>query len=299
MNILYILIASFLVMLMSLSGIIFTKQALHDWAERNLKYLTSFSTGVFLVVGYRLITEIRESHLILWEILTFGFIGIILALLLEKLIPGSHHHHGTGETPHKHSKAGAQRIMLSDTIHNFTDGFLIVPAFLIDVRLGIVTTLGIAIHEIAQEISEFFVLKSAGYSNKRALSINFLSASSIIIGSLVSYSVAASAEQAIAILLAIAGGIIVFTIFRDLIPHSFHSARVDKTYHWHLAMIIFGIFLIVGVNTIFGEEHDHSGTNHESETHHSQDVDRDEAHNDNHDDDHDQENIDLSIPTPN
>ena len=44
-----------------------------------------------------------------------------------------------------------------DAIHNFVDGVLMAAAFLSDVRLGVVTSLVVAAHEIPQEVGDLAI----------------------------------------------------------------------------------------------------------------------------------------------
>ena len=49
-------------------------------------------------------------------------------------------------------------ITVGDTVHNCVEGIIIAGAFLVDFRLGMVTTLAIIAHEIHQEIGDFLIL---------------------------------------------------------------------------------------------------------------------------------------------
>jgi zinc and cadmium transporter len=270
MTIIYIFIAAFAVMLVSLVGIITVSKVFGSWAERNLKYLTTFATGVFVIVAYNLVKEATHSDLSIAALLGLIAVGAIAAFSVDKVIPNAHHHHDSLENPSahgSHSKAGAQRIILSDFLHNITDGFLIVPAFLVDIRLGLFTTAGIMIHEVAQEISEFFVLKSAGYSTKKALTINFATSASILIGVVMSLLISNIFEDIIFVLLAIAAGIIIYTIFKDLIPYSIAIARREKTYAKHISAALAGALLILALTSLTADTHVHSEHAHTEDEH--------------------------------
>ncbi|HMQ02160.1 MAG TPA: ZIP family metal transporter [Candidatus Doudnabacteria bacterium] len=293
----YILVSAFTVMLVSLIGIVTTAKTLGGWAERNLKYLTTFATGVFIVVAYKLVAETFHSDLEPASILGIMAFGAVIGFLIDKIIPHSHHHHSHDEDPNAHTKSGAHRIVFSDSLHNITDGFLIVPAFLVDIRLGLLTTAGILVHEVAQEISEFFVLRSAGYSTKQALTINFATSSTILIGAVAALFLANISEDAIAILLAIAAGIIIFTIFKDLIPYSISAAQREKTYTKHFAAAVAGALLIAGLAAATADTHTHTHDDHdhdelhmhdEADEHHDDEHHDEEEHHDDehHDDDH-------------
>lgn len=60
-------------------------------------------------------------------------------------------------------------ITVGDTVHNFVDGVMIAAAFLVDVKLGVVTAFAIAAHEVPQELGDFTNLLHSGYSKTQAL----------------------------------------------------------------------------------------------------------------------------------
>ncbi len=276
MNTIYILLAALAVMLVSLVGIFTTIKVFRGWAENNLKYLATFATGVFIVVAYNLVNETFYSHLSPGAIAIIIAIGGIIAFAIDKAIPDAHHHHDSTENPVAHSKAGAQRIVLSDSLHNITDGFLIVPAFLVDIRLGLLTTAGIMIHEVAQEISEFFVLRSAGYSIKKTLLINFVTSSTILVGAIIALFITNVSEDLVSILLAIAAGIIIYTIIKDLIPYSIAVAKKENTYAKHVVAALAGIAIISVLGIATADTHVHPSE--DSDEHGHNESEHDEHH---------------------
>ena len=153
--------AAVCVMFASLVGVIFTHQALGAWMQRRITYLATFSAGVLTVLAYHLVREaFHESGSVALAAASVAG-GVVLLEIIHRLLPDMHHHH---EAPadHSHTRVDGRRVLVSDAIHSVTDGFLIVPAFLVDWRIGAAATFGIFLHELVQEISEFFVLKEAG-----------------------------------------------------------------------------------------------------------------------------------------
>jgi zinc and cadmium transporter len=158
-----VIIFSFLIMLASLAGVASIWNRAGQAIERNLRFLVSFSAGVFLVVAYHLGREAVEHA----ETIGGGFlwilIGAVVIWLVFKIMPGFHHHHDEHEEDHPHSKIDARRILASDAIHNIGDGILLAAAFAVNIGLGVVTAISIFVHELVQEVSEFFVLRQAGF----------------------------------------------------------------------------------------------------------------------------------------
>ena len=83
---------------------------------------------------------------------------------------------------HQVTKPIAWLALLSDTLENLSDGIVIGAAYLISVPLGLATTAAVLIHEIPVELGDFAVFTHAGFSRKKALLLNMLSALSAFIG---------------------------------------------------------------------------------------------------------------------
>ena len=72
---------------------------------------------------------------------------------------------------HDHGRSGMM-VMIGDTFHNFVDGILIASAFMVDIKVGIVTSAAIIAHEIPQEVAiSLFYCTLATAKNKRFCSI--------------------------------------------------------------------------------------------------------------------------------
>ncbi|MEK7156601.1 MAG: ZIP family metal transporter [Patescibacteria group bacterium] len=239
-----ILAASFLVMLASLSGKLVIWRQAGPVIERNLHFFVSFAAGVLLIVTYNLATEIVEHTGSIASGLPWIIAGALVVLVAFRFMPGFHHHHDVEAADHAHTMIDANRVLLSDGIHNIGDGIVIVAAFAASPILGIASTVSILVHEVLQEISEFFVLRGAGLSVRTALMYNFLVSSTILIGSVGGYFLL---EQFAAIevpLLGLAAGAYLIVVFHDLIPHSFSSARERGHYGKHVAFFAAGIALM-------------------------------------------------------
>jgi len=248
-NIFYIIISIVLIMLASIGGVIFLQKTFKEWLDKNLAFLISFSAGVFLVIAIHLgaeSLEILQSK----GLVTFTIIGGALFFLALKLLwPESHHHEGECDE-HEHDKPRAFRMMLGDAIHNIADGIIIVPAFAINLKLGIIAAVSIFIHELLQEISEFFVLKDSGYSTNEALIRNFLVSTTIIIGVVLGLFLTEK-ETVLGILLGIASGSFLYIVSVDLFPHKKMRKGLKHTIT-HLSWFIVGIIFIILLNTILG-----------------------------------------------
>jgi zinc and cadmium transporter len=259
---LYALLAAFLIALLSFCGILFFGKKGHIHGTH--RYIVPVAIGVFLgVVFFELIPETLEGSEF------YGGVAIVLGFLsfyaLSHYLRTYHHHHEDEDQDDDcQNKKGASMLLIGDAIHNIADGIVIASAFLIDPAVGIAATVGIALHEIPQEIAEYGVLIAAGYTKQKALFYNFLSASSIFLGVLLT-ALFASLGDFIWILTGLAAGNLLYIAASDMIPelnHHNHSDHFIKTF----LSTVFGLVMIVSLLTWSHERFGH----HEEETYHDQ-----------------------------
>ncbi len=108
--------------------------------------------------------------------------------------------------------------LLGDAIHNFIDGLIVAAAFSVNVKFGIITSFALASHEIPQELGDFGVLTYSGFSKKKALLFNFLSALTAVLGGIVGFIFVGTSDQIVNFLLPIAAGSFLYISASDLIP---------------------------------------------------------------------------------
>lgn len=153
----------------------------------------------------------------------FVILGIAAFFVLEKVIHWRHCHHET--TPDHPHPVGTMNL-LGDALHNFLDGLLIAGSFVVDVNLGIATTIAVILHEIPQEIGDFGILIHAGYSKAKALAFNFLSSLSAFAGAIVVLALGQGADSFGEILVPITAGGFIYIAVSDLLPELRKENRV-------------------------------------------------------------------------
>jgi len=135
-------------------------------------------------------------------------------------------------------------ILIGDGLHNFLGGLAVAGTFLIDIRLGIVTWLAAAAHEVPQELGDFGVLVHGGWERRKALLYNLLSALTFLVGSLIAY--AASFRLDVTFLVPFAAGNFIYIGAADLIPEV--KAHADpKANVVHFAAFAAGVSLMLAV----------------------------------------------------
>lgn len=250
--------AALVVMLASLIGVIFIGKSTSRFLEDKLSFLVSFSAGVFLVTSGALALEVFHLADSVWQGVLLILVGYVLAFLVHKLMPETHHHHAD-DCHSAHGKA-ARKLIVGDAIHNVADGVVLVVAFAVSPAIGLAALVSIFIHEALQEISEFFVLRRAGYSVKRALAINFAVSSTILVGVVLGHFALVSHELEVA-LLALAAGFFLQVVFHDLLPkHDEHEST--ESFFKHAFVVFIGAVLMGLVAQVAMEGHAHGDDEH-------------------------------------
>ncbi|MGB9714787.1 MAG: ZIP family metal transporter [bacterium] len=238
-----ILLATLIVSIISLAGIFFIGMKT-DSFENVIEQLVSFAVGGLLGGAFlHLLPEAMESGNP--SIFSYVLSGIIVFFLIEKLLHWRHCHKGQCET-HTFTYLN----LIGDGVHNFIDGMVIAASFAADIRLGLATTVAVVAHEIPQEIGDFGILVYGGFSKKKALMYNFLTALTSIAGAVIAYF---SFNQIIwlkGFLIPFTAGGFIYIALVDMIPE-LHKKRKGGKFAGQLIAIFVGLWLMWWLKTIF------------------------------------------------
>ena len=192
-------------------------------------------------------------------ILFFYFLERVFQSLFKMY--GAHHsHHDVGDDDIENSKSKAPKTteeqelravgylnLLSDGVHNLTDGFAIGAAYSVGVATGFSTTLAVAFHEIPQELGDFAILLHAGFSKKQALFFNFLTALTNVLGTIIGVGVGVSIRDADKWLLAFVAGTFLYIALIDMFP------QLMKLTGWrHVLVQTLGMVVGMGAMLLLG-----------------------------------------------
>lgn len=240
----YILIATILNGMIGLAGS-FTLLLPKRKIDFVIKSLVAFSAGtLFCGSLFHLTAESIEKIGIqpTFYILTIGF---LLFFVLERYL-WYHHCHEGGCEVHPVSYL----LLIGDAVHNLIDGMIIAAAFISDIKIGLVTTAIVIIHEIPQELGDFGVLVHSGVSPKKALLLNTLSQLSAVVGGVIGYFALSFIELSNYLLPFAAGGFI-YIATADLIPEIHRHSEQGRAMYYFLLFVL-GISAMIALK-FFGE----------------------------------------------
>ncbi len=245
-EIFWILGATVIVSLASFVGI-FTFAMKEEKLLKILQFLVAFSAGTmmggaFLNLLPEAADKFNDDSVYLAVVVSFA-----IFFLVEKFLHWRHCH-----KEHCEAHTFGYLNLLGDGLHNFIDGLIIAAAFMTDIRLGVIVTITVALHEIPQEIGDFGVLLYAGFKKWRAVALNFVAASTIILGGVAGYFLSFYAEKATMYLLSLAAGGFIYIAAADLLPELKKETVLRKSVLSFL--IFFGGIIFMYLIKIFGGE---------------------------------------------
>ncbi len=227
-----IILATLLVSGIALIGIV-TIGMNDKFLNEIVLFLVALSAGGLLGGGllHLLPEAIEEGEAMAFDLLNVYLMvifGFLLFFLIEKILVIQHCHNVEAEHVCEFH-AFKWLNLIGDGVHNFIDGLIIAVAFLTSISTGVVVLIAVIAHEIPQEIGDFGVLVYGGFSKKKALYLNFLTALIAVIGGVVGYFIVSAIEPMTPFLLAFAAGGFLYIAAADLIPELNKEYSTKKT----------------------------------------------------------------------
>jgi zinc and cadmium transporter len=227
--------------------------------SRVVKSLVSLSAGVLLGTSLlHVMPEAFESQASPHALFATLLGGLLFFWLLEKaeLYRHVHHHEGDGHDHHHQFDAqqagrGGLSVLVGDGVHNFCDGVIIAAAFIADTRLGVVTALAVAAHEIPQEAGDYIVLLNAGFSRGKALLFNAMSGLAAVAGGVFGYYLVGPWQALVPFLLVAASSSFIYVAVADLLPQLQQRLTWRETL-LQVAWLAAGLFVVTLAKSLLG-----------------------------------------------
>ncbi|KAJ8977198.1 hypothetical protein NQ317_009432 [Molorchus minor] len=196
--------------------------------------------------------------------------GLIIFVIAEKLFAviekvGENHqiHVDTAENNNtkglkleennKKSAIAGYLNLVANTIDNFTHGLSLGGAFLVSLRLGLLTTFAILVHEIPHEVGDFAILLKSGFTRWHAATFQILTAGGGLVGALsaITFSGAkTSMEARTSWILPFTAGTFLHIALVTVLPDLLKEEDPKESFKQLLALIL-GILIMAFVTNVF------------------------------------------------
>ena len=235
----WILAATILVSLASLAGVLvlpFKKKSM----DLLLFAVIAFAAGTLLGAAFLDLLPEASERIEVSLVFFYALAGILAFFAVEKLIHWHHHHRGKH---HAVEKPLAYLNLIGDSVHNFFDGVAISASFLAGTDVGIATTVAVVLHEIPQEIGDFGLLIYSGFSHRKALFFNLLSALFCVLGAVLFYYFSSAVAGLSSAVLAFTGGMFTYIATSTLLPEFQKETELRKSF-LQFTLILLGVFTV-------------------------------------------------------
>lgn len=208
-----------------------------EWVVRHSHLVNSFAAG--LILGISFFHLFPEAIELSEDALLFILIGFLIFYLLENIMvlhSGAEIHFKEKHNP-QHSKG---MVMFSGLFfHSLIDGIIIGVGFEINKTIGLLTSLGVILHELPEGVTTFSLLVNT-IKRKTALIMSIAVALATPVGALISLTFIGSlGETTVGLLIAMAGGSFLYIGAADLIPET----HEEKGFRNAVSLLVGVIFL--------------------------------------------------------
>lgn len=139
-------------------------------------------------------------------------------------------------------KVAAYLNLAADFTHNFTDGLAIGASFIAGNTAGIISTVTILLHEVPHEIGDFAILVQSGYSKRKAMCMQLVTALGCLSGTLCSLIADGVSSSANLWVLPFTAGGFIYIATVSVIPELLENTRL-----WQSVKEIFALLVGVGM----------------------------------------------------
>lgn len=238
-----------------LGGLILFPSRLHVYYKRFLKYLLALGAGFMLAVTF---FEIVPETVKIWqkngsESLYVPMVLLLAGYLLTQFFEHTiaPHFHLGGEMhcdEHDHeliSPKSAYTAVAGLLIHTFFDGVSIAAASQIDMKVGLLVFIAVFLHKFPEGFTIGSMVMAAGKGFRQVMIATTLVGLTTLFGVFAFFLIGASASNAVAYALPLAGGVTLYVAASDLIPEVNHHAGKNP-------LVSFAVF--AGVAVFFGSQ---------------------------------------------
>lgn len=212
--------------------------------QRYLPHLLSLAVGVLLATALLdLMPEAIErlgNGRLTWVLLGIAILGLFATERIFSALTGSStepevgelgqgtHVHRHGHNTCNERSAKPANLVVAAMMHSLVDGTAVASAFIAGPRVGWLTAVAIAMHEIPHRIGDFAVLVHLRTSPGRALLLASLAGLPSLLGALIVGAVGGSHLGGVAYLLPVSAGSFLYIALVNLLPEIQEECRVGR-----------------------------------------------------------------------
>lgn len=238
---------------------------------RYTQHMLSLAAGALLATAFmHLLPEAFESRVGPQALFAALLAGLVFFFLLDKaeLWHHGHEHHDDSAHPpgpahapgqsgaggvrgaHAHpARSGGWTVLAGDSVHAFGDGILIASAFTADLRLGLVASLAVLVHEVPHHMGDLVVMRQTSDNRRAALVKVSLAGAVTALGGVLGYALVDQLLAYLPFFLVLASSSFVYVALADLIPQLQKRAAARETAA-QIAWLGIGIGLVTLVSSV-------------------------------------------------
>lgn len=242
----WVIASTFLVSLISLVGVC-TLAIKGNLLNKVLFTLIGFSAGALIGGAFLHILPESLERMGNYPVFNCTIMGFVLFFLMERYFYWRHCHEADC-----HVHAFTYMNLIGEGMHNFMDGMAIAVSFVVSIKIGVVTTVAIILHEIPKELGNFGVLIYGGFTRKKALLYNFMCGLMAMVGAVTGYLISEIAQGFVGFIMPLTAGGFIYIAASDLVPE-IHKEKDNKRATLALLAFLLGIVFMALSRLIFKE----------------------------------------------
>lgn len=225
---------------------------------RYTQHMLSLAAGALLATAFmHLLPEAFESQISARDLFATLLVGLVFFFLLDKAELWHHGHEHGGDHGHDHAhahdvhevKSGGWAVLAGDSVHAFGDGVLIASAFMADMRLGIVASLAVLVHEVPHHMGDLVVLRQSSSNRRAALTKVSLAGAVTALGGIIGYALVDQLYDWLPFFLIMASSSFIYVALADLIPQLQKRVTAVETAA-QIAWLAIGIGLVTLISSL-------------------------------------------------
>lgn len=186
------------------------------------------------------------------------FVTVMVLIFVEMFFNTGHSHHHHPDLSACTSSAapngkegqtgtgGALGLIAGTGLHTFCDGIMLAAAFAADPHVGLAVTMGILAHELPQEIGDYALLLTLGFSRSQAFVINITALLCMLTGALSFSYLIGRVEWLLPYALSVSAASFMYVALSDLLPRlnrSEDKKRMLRRYAFLLAGAVLALLI--------------------------------------------------------